>query len=142
MADRDMLENIYIPKNVLKRGKFFGIDYIRWIETIVIDFLVGYGMWTSPFVTKIKIICIIVLCVVLSAFFLRGIKNRSVTQLLIDIIKDNQNRKKYSLGSICDGRKYNQAKQNKFGGESQFERIVNTIKDKFSAFDKKYGNEE
>ena len=138
MSNED--NTIIIPPNVIKKGTFLGIGIQNWIEAILMTVSTGLIIWSTNFVIKIKIISITVICTSLFILFIRGLKNRSVFQLLYDIIKEKKQQKKYSLGSVNNDRKYHQAQSNKFGGESLFERFLNNIKSKIKNFDAKYDN--
>lgn len=138
----EYLQGRPIYKNVLTKGKLFTIDITRWVEAVIVSGSVGYGIYQIPFVTRVKWIVIIVVCVSLAVLFLHGIRNRSVFQLLLDVIKDSRYTAKYSLGSVNNERKGKQATYYKFGGESYLDRLIATIKHKFKAFDEKYGGEE
>lgn len=125
-----------IPKNALKTGKFLSFRYRNWIEAIITAYLIGYGIYMTTFVTKIKVICIIILCTTDLIIFLRGIKNRTVIDFLGNIITDRMSRIEYHLGSVNNDRKQ---EQNQFGGESLLERTIKNVKTKAKKFDDKYG---
>lgn len=142
MQQEEYLKGRPIYKNVLKKGKLFTIDISRWIEAALVTGAVGYGIYQIPFVTRVKWIVIVVICTSLAVLFLHGVRNRSVFQLLFDIIKDSKFTTKYSLGSVNNERKGKQAAYYKFGGESYFDKLTATIKFKFKSFDQKYGGED
>lgn len=132
--------NKFIPQNAIKKYQFFGINYMNWVEAIAIPYLVGKGIWATTLVLKIKIICIIVICISLFILFLKGIKNRSVLTFIFDLMKDTGNHNKYKLGSVNDERRIkNTSIENQFGGMSLYERLLFNIKSKFKRFDDKYG---
>ena len=131
-----------IPLNALNKGQIFHIDWIRWLESGIYSIVVSYAIIITNFVDKIKLVSICVLCISGTIFFLRGIKNRSVTHVLLDVIKSRQSRKHYRLGSVNDGRKTVTAIQNDFGGESYFDKCIKRLRYKFNEFDKKYGTDE
>ncbi len=131
-----------IPQNALTKGKILTIDWIRWVEAAIFCAITVAIVIHTNFVTQIKVIIIIVLCLAEALFFLRGIKNRSVLQVILEMILSRHDRKHFRLGSVNDARKNNTNVQyNYFGGESAFDRLVNRIKYNFKAFDAKYGEE-
>lgn len=131
-----------IPQNALTKGKLFHIDWIRWVESGIYCLLVSYAIIMTNFVDKIKLISICVLCISGTIFFLHGIKNRSVTQVLFEVIRSRRLRKHYRLGSVNDGRKAVAAIQNNFGGESYWDKFTRRIRYRFDEFDKKYGADD
>lgn len=143
MDDNELLENErFIPQNVLTKGKVMMIDWIRWFEAAVFCALTIYIVLHTNFVASIKAIIIIVLCIAEAFLFLRGIKNRSVLQVIFEMILSRKERRHYKLGSVNDGRKTNKSIQsNHFGGESSFDRIVARIRYGFKQFDERYGED-
>lgn len=143
MDDNDLLENErFIPQNTLTKGKIMMIDWNRWVEDAVFCGATAYIVVHTNFVTQIKVIIIIVLCIAETFLFLRGIKNRSVLQVIFEIILSRYERRHYRLGSVTDARKNNAAIQNNhFGGESAFDRIIARIRYGFKEFDAKYGSD-
>lgn len=132
-----------VPLNVMTDGKFLNIDWIRWVETLIACGLIIFIIWSTTFVIRIKVICISVICPVFIFLFLHGIKNRSVTQVIRDIIFETSHRKKYSLGSVANGAKrYKSKQQNQFGSLSVFEKLTFNVKSKFKQFDDRYGKDE
>lgn len=137
-----MEENKYrrIPFNAFLKGKVLGIDIIRWIEAFIFLFIVGFIIWITPFVLKIKVICFIVIGTSVFVLALHGIKNRSITEIFIDIMSETRNKKKYSLGSVSDDRKRNIYDEAQFGNESNFEKAINFIRKTIRNLDEKYGD--
>lgn len=137
-----MEENKYrrIPFNAFQKGKVLGIDIIRWVEAFIFISIIGFILWLTPFVIKIKVITFIVIGTSIFALSLHGVKNRSITEIFIDIVVNKKNKKKYSLGSVSDERKRNIYNESKFANESNFERAINAIRTTISRFDEKYGD--
>ena len=127
----------FIPENVIKKGKILNIDWIRWAEAVLFISLTGGFMWSSGFTVKVKMIVLVVLGTSIAAFFLHGIKNRSVTQVITDMIKDKKCRKKYSLASP-DIKKKSEGDES-FGKQSLYQRMIKTLKYYIIKFDQRYG---
>ena len=127
----------YIPMNAIKKGRILKIPWKRWVEAVGFITITGILIWSSPFVPKIKTISIVVICTAIFAICIRGIKNRSITEIIRDIVTDNRTRKKYRLGSVTDERRKNYSEAT-FGNESLFERSIKTIKRCIREFDQKY----
>lgn len=128
-----------IPFNAFQKGKILGIDIIRWIEAFIFLIIIGLIIWITPFVIKIKVICLIVIGASIFALSLHGIKNRSITEIFIDIVVDKKNKRKYSLGSVSDERKRNVYDEAQFANESNFEKAIRLIRKGIRELDEKYG---
>ncbi len=143
MNDDELEKNErFIPQNALTKGKILSIDWIRWLEAAIFCIITAVIVIHTNFVTNIKAIIIIVLCIAETFLFLRGIKNRNVLQVIFEMIRSRHERKHYKLGSVNDARKESTYVQyNHFGGESAFDRLVARVKYGFKAFDAKYGDD-
>lgn len=139
MKNEEMPENVeYIPNNVLNKGKFLGFDWIRWVEFIVLTASVCLIVWSTTLLQKIKIIICVVIGISILVVCLHGIKNRSITEFLIDASRDRTVRKKYSLASIDVNRKGFIKKQGEFGNISNMDKIIKKIKGLAKSVDEKY----
>lgn len=136
--NQEQIDALLIPDNIIKSGTIWGIPHRRWIEALVFSGCTAFLCTLSPFVIRIKIILIIVLCTTIFILSVRGIKNRSITEFIIDNVNFLKTNKKYHLASISSGRKKNSVPV-KFGNESYFEQMVRISKTKFKEFDEKYG---
>lgn len=127
----------FIPENVIKKGKILNIDWIRWGEAALFTCLMAVLIWSTELTVKVKLIVVVVLGISIAAFFLHGIKNRSVTQVIADMIKDKKCRRKYSLAS--PDKKGRKEEKESFGNQSLFQRVIKAIKYYIWALDQKYG---
>lgn len=130
-----------IPPNIFSTGTLFGIPVRRWIEGLLFAVIIGALCYISPFVLRIKIILIAVLCTSVFTFSLMGIKNRSITEFFYDLLLFSRSKKRYHLASATDNRKENTAIV-KFGTESKAELAFRIVRQKAKEFDDKYGQEE
>ena len=129
-----------IPPNLFSSGTIFGIPIRRYIEGLIFVLIIGFMCYISPFVFRIKVILISVLCTAVFTFSLLGIKNRSITEFFYDITLFNRSKKKYHLASAKENRRANTTIA-KFGTESKAEELSHIAQQKFKEFDEKYGQE-
>lgn len=80
-------------KNVVQQGSFLGIPYRRWIEAIVFASIGAGIICIINFTALVKGIAGTMAFVSLFGIFLRGIMNRSITEVLIDEIKFQKNKR-------------------------------------------------
>lgn len=90
----------YIPRNESMEGTLFGIEYIRWIEVLVLTVILCYPIVLINFVLRVKVIAISVIVVFLMLICFRGYKNRNLSYVLYMKIKHYRKRKKYHLRSV------------------------------------------
>ena len=82
-----------IPPNLFSSGTIFGIPIRRYIEGLIFVLIIGFMCYISPFVFRIKVILISVLCTAVFTFSLLGIKNRSITEFFYDITLFNRSKR-------------------------------------------------
>lgn len=140
MTDEEKKRYRYVPPNVIKKWHFLNLPILRWIEAAIYIFVIKTIIWNTPFVLKIKIICFVVLSAVVLAISLHGIKNRALSEVIVDIIKDNKFMGKYSLASVNDSKKKTSSKIT-FDNESNFDKIMRIVKRRFKEFDEKYDSD-
>ena len=90
----------YIPPNFTQKHKYFGFRLRNIVETIVMILVVVNVVGLTPFVSKVKIIIDITLVCVLGFFFINGVRNRSVTEWLMDYIRFKRNGKKLRFRTV------------------------------------------
>lgn len=102
MAEETNLKSYYIPENVLKSRLIMGFPKRNWLEGLLEATLVGLLINMVPFVLKVKIIVLVVLCGTIMIGNLIGVKNRSIIQVIVAFFKYQKNRKEYHLGSVSN----------------------------------------
>ena len=140
MNEKELTESgyKYIPHNILKNYTFFSIPIIRWIDACIFSLIVALLVLLTPFVIKIKIISITVIDISITTLCLHGVKNRSITELFIDILHDKKQYGKYSLQNISTIKRKKMKQQVNYDNESAYERLIRNIKTGFKEFDEKY----
>ena len=131
-----------LNRNVITKGKTFGIPNHNIVEAIFFVFLVVLIILSINFTKLVTNICLIILVPIVSIFFLRGLKSRSVLQLLISEIKFRINRKIIHLRSPEYVRKENRYANEESADESVVEAIGRITKEKYREFIEKYSDIE
>lgn len=80
-------DTFYIPKNYNDPGTLLGHTYRNWAEALVVAFVLFRLINATPFILTIRIPAIVIICGLMFALFLVGIKGESVTQFLISSVK-------------------------------------------------------
>lgn len=123
-----------ISLNCIESGTFFNIPHRRWIEAVIFTIIVIVIIKFIPFTTVVGN----VLCITLGAptfgFFLKGIKNRSVTEMILAEIRFRRNRRVLHLR----GPEFKKEKQDfsKYAGgdETNAERFIRRIKELLNGY--------
>lgn len=134
MQDETILEDYLIPENVLRSRNLLGFPKRNWVEGLLEALLVGWLINFIPFVLKVKIIVLLVVCISILVGNLIGIKNRSVIQIISAFLKHKKTRARYHLGSVAnyDGKK--RIQDNSPEAESAAEKLIRIIKSKAEEF--------
>lgn len=82
-----------IFENVIQSGQIFGIPHRNWGEAIIFTGCVVIGILMAPFTEIATLMGIIVFGFASFITFLRGYKNRSLTQILIAEAKFRKNKR-------------------------------------------------
>ena len=123
-----------LNKNVITKGKTFGIPNHNIVEAIFFVFLTVLIILAINFTKLVTNICLIILVPIVLIFFLRGLKSRSVLQLLVSEIKFRINRKILHLRSPEYVRKENRYANEESADESVVEAIGRIAKEKYREF--------
>ncbi len=86
-----------ISGNVVKESSILGIPLRNWIEGAVFALIVFWIIQQIPFTTTVKNIFRVIYCGAVFIGGLIGIKNRAVTEFLVDEIKFLKNRRRLHL---------------------------------------------
>ncbi len=134
MESTNDLEVYTIPANVLRSRNLFGFPKRNWIEGGVEALLAGYLLNLIPFVAKVKVISILVICLSILTVNLMGIKNRSITQIVIAFFKHRRIKAVYHLGSVSNYDKHKGIQAGSPEGESAAEKVIRIVKSKASEY--------
>lgn len=98
MADKEKNFATYpLSKNIIRQGVILGYPVRNWIEGIVFGGIAIFIIQHIPFTTLANFVFTILWGGAATAFGIRGIKNRSVTEMLIDQVKYIKNKRKAHL---------------------------------------------
>lgn len=126
MNEDELLFNL--TRNVIQKNKFLGIEKRNWLEAIIEGVLIFLLIMVLPFTPIVKIISTIVIEIVLGFFNLRGFKNRSLLQIIMDEYRFKKNRRKLHLR----GPEYKWTKgayaYEEDGNKSELEKLYGLIK--------------
>lgn len=135
MADESSLKTYYIPENVLKSKLLMGFPKRNWVEGLLEAAVAALLVNMIPFVIKVKIIVLIVLCGTIIAGNLIGVKNRSIIQVIVAFFKYQKNRKEYHLGSVTNYERKKRAVQTQSDQNlSAAEKAYHYVKGKFAVY--------
>lgn len=130
-----MEQQYAIFKNVLRKGLLLNIPYRNWVEAVIFSFFGVCLVCLIPFVKKVKItVCVIVVILIFFAS-LRGIKNRSITQIVIAELIFKRRRRRLHLRTP-EWQK--QTRQEINTNESLAESVVFRFRDGIDDFVEKY----
>lgn len=125
-----------IHDNVIQNNKVLNIEKRNIAEALLFTILFCFIIASIPFVLKVKLI----VCVIGggSIFYANivGIKNRSITQFIIDYVLFKKNSKKASLRSAKDGkiRSKSDTEKDSVTNKSYFEKIFEYGKSRYEEF--------
>lgn len=89
----------FLNKNVISKGKTFGIPNRNIFEAVFFTSLTEYCIVSINFTKVAFVSCTVIICPIVFGLFLRGLKNRSVLQILFSSIKFHFNRRELHLRS-------------------------------------------
>lgn len=139
MVDKNGEEIFRIPDNVLKSKRYLGFKRRNITEAIISFIISAFLIYQISFVMRVKIIFII--CVGASVAFINliGIKNQSISEIILNFIKYKKQKPVLHLRSV----KYAKSKKttvNKKGefittlNESIAEKYIRLAKEKFEEY--------
>ena len=93
MADNNKtsLYEYIIPDNILSSKRILGFRRRNWIEGLIMAFAVGALIYFIPFVTRVKIIFIVCICLPILIINLIGIRDQSFTEAILNIKQAKRN---------------------------------------------------
>lgn len=145
MRDRDSRAEekdleIIIPENILDSKRILGFRRKNVIEGIILAAIFAIIILQIPFVTRIKVIFIIILCSSVLGLSCVGIKDKSVSEIFIDIKYNLSLPKQWHLRSIKDAKKrkkFKVSEESSYSNLSFAEKIYYTAKQKYKEFQSK-----
>ena len=128
-----------IPQNVLGSSKrFLNFPQRNWIEGIISSAIVAWIICQVPFVNRVKIIVVACVCVAVLIINLIGIKNMSLSEVIVNFYQFKKEQRNYHLRSIRNAKKQ---KFNEKSGkitvslnESLLEKGIRVGKEKYKNF--------
>ena len=141
MADKE--KNIIkypLSKNIIRQGVFLGKPVRNWIEGIVFGGVTIAVIQQIPFTTLANIVFTALWGGSAAAFGIRGIKNRSVTEMLIDQVKYIKNKRKAHLRGPEYVRNKKEFKEYNIKYSTVAEQIYAGTREKLLEFAYKYGH--
>ncbi len=131
---------VLITQNVINQNDIIGIPRRRWIEAIVFTFLFIMIISLIPFTSVVKNVILLVFGGGLLFLCLHGIKERSITEILISEIKFQKKKRILHLA----GPEFKRQKGVAAGGQnsdmSDAERLMLYVKEKINDFTDKYAD--
>ena len=141
MANKDTEnEPIRITHNVLNQNDFLGKPKRQWAEAIAFTFLFFLIVSAIPFTTVVRWVIFLVFGGAILFIGIRGIKNRSLIEIIIGEVKFLKRKRILHLY----GPEYKRQKGVAAGGQdtsmSDAERIIEYVKQKVTDFTDKYAD--
>lgn len=139
---KDEGQEYTLTKNVLTKGKHFGVNDRNWAEAFVFSIIVATIILAIPFTEIVTKVSLFVLLPIVFGLNLKGIKHRSLTEMLKAEIKFRQNRRRLHFRGPQYVRKNYKTTYTESEDESYAEQHYRIIKQRFNEFLEKYGSEE
>lgn len=133
--------NTVLNENVLTKGKFHGKSYRNIAESIVFAGIVAYIILRINFTELVTNMSLLILCPLVMYLCIKGIKNRSVTEIIQAEIKHRFKRRRLHLRGpeyVRKESKYAKEQTN----ESLVESVWNKIREKAEIFIAEYANDD
>lgn len=133
--------NFILPKNVITKGKWFGIQRQNYYEAFFFTTLVFIIIAIVPFTKIARVMFSIVLCTLTFYVFLKGIQERSLLQVLMDELKYRNSRCKLHLRGPEYVRKESKYKNYENSNATGFEAVFKKLKTRINEFIAEYGED-
>lgn len=142
MAEEEKEElSTVIISNILKSDTILGIQKRNWIEATVFAAFTAIIISPIPFVSDVKGVVLLMCCGMTFYIGLKGIKNRSITQIILAERRFRKNRKILFLRSPKYARE-NITFKNDETTLSHFQKFQQKYKDRLDDFIEQYSEEE
>lgn len=144
MAEKDeqIADNYRLTQNVLTNDKVLGLNKRNWAEAIIITAMFLIGLNLIPFTMIVRGFASAVFGTSLFVFLLRGIKHRSVIQMILKEYKFRKNRRRLHLRSPEYVRKKVRSSYSESEDESIAEHYFKYVKGRIDRFIDEYSEEE
>lgn len=120
--------------NIISRHRIWGVGKRNIIEGAISTIIADLIILAIPFVSEVKIVLLISVSAVVLIFNIRGICNRSVSEIIIDEIKYQNRKRELHLR----GPEYVKEKTTSYGGgysdQSIAEQAIGKIKERIDEF--------
>ncbi len=126
----------WVPTNVLQGKRILNIRLRNVIEAgiwvVIVFFLVSF----IPFVTRVRIIVTVCLAIAVAGVNLMGVKDMSLSEVVLNFIHYHVHGHKYHLRSIdnAEEKKDNNGKIATQASENLAQRIIGTVKERIDEF--------
>lgn len=141
--NKTSLYEYIIPDNILSSKRILGFRRRNWIEGLIMAFAVGALIYFIPFVTRVKIIFIVCICLPILIINLIGIRDQSFTEAILNIKQAKINAGHYHLRSPgYEKRTKSGMDQSTGGGADQLsaaDKILAAAKEWIKAFKETHG---
>lgn len=134
MNDNERILEFHICDNIVKETSILHIPIRNWIEAIAFVFIVGFIISLIPFTSEARTGMLIIYCGFSFYMGLKGIKNRSVTEAIIDWIRSTLNRRKLHLRGPEYAREKKEIKQYDIAYASYARRKYYELREKLVGF--------
>lgn len=131
-----------LTKNVIRQGEIFGFKQRNIIEAIISILFLLIVLFVIPFTTIVRVVVFIIWGTGLVILNLHGIKNRSVSEILIDEIRFQARKRRMHLRGPEYERQSGLAATNNESNKSDAEIILEFFKKKIEEFVDEYADEE
>ena len=135
MQEEEQVRGNWVPNNVLQGKRLFGFRIRNVVEAGIWVALIYKLVSLVPFVTRVRWIVIVCLCLVAILVNLMGVKDMTISEVAINFVHCKMTGKIYHLRSVDHAKK---EKRNNNGqvaaqiNESAAERIVRSVKEKWA----------
>ncbi len=125
----------HYPDNALESKRILGIKMRNLIEAGVMTVIAGFIITQIPFVTRVKIIFLIIICLSVAFVNFIGIKNQSLTEALINWIMYRKNKTIYHYKDLTIERQEKKvAKHTSALNESMLEKGIRIAKERYREY--------
>ena len=132
----------HYTKNVIQSERFMGIQKRNIYEAIAIVVFLIVVIASLPFTSVVKTMSIIVLCPTTLIICIRGVKNRSIGQIITAEIKFRKNRRELHLRGPEYKREKGEMHYDENANDSIAEKGIRIVRTKINEFIGKYSDPE
>lgn len=133
--DNIEVSTVFYPENALESKRILGIKMRNLIEAAIGVVFVGYIIYLIPFVTRVKIIFMVIICGSVALFNIIGIKNQSLSEAFINWVTFRSKRAVYHYKDLRIQRKEKKvAKVTNALNESLAEKGIRIVKEKYQEY--------